>query len=309
MTDRLSVVPLPATGPEDVAVVTQGPHKGSVYCGTEDGTIWRVSHDGKGVEKVAHTGGRPLGIEIFPDGRLLVCDAERGVLRVSPDSGDVKSVVDTLAGAKILFANNAAIGSDGTVWFSDSSTKFRLENWKDDFVQDTRTGRLLRLDPSGIIEMAMSGLRFANGVALAADESYVLCAETSGRAIRRHWIAGPREGEDDYFVENLPGYPDNISRGSDGLLYVSIASPKDPLVELLKRGPMWVRQGVTQIPEKLQPKPKRTVRVMSFDDQGSLVTDHDIKTQDFFMVTGATEFDGTVWMGSLLDDRVAALRL
>ena len=113
MSSPLSVVPLPATGPEDIAIVTRGPHEGSVYCGTEDGTIWRVRHDGGSVEKIAHTGGRPLGIEIFPDGRLLVCDAERGLLRVSPDSGDIKSIVDTLAGSKLLFCNNAAIASDG----------------------------------------------------------------------------------------------------------------------------------------------------------------------------------------------------
>ena len=34
------------------------------------------------IDRVAQTGGRPLGIEIDLDGRLLVCDAHRGVLRV-----------------------------------------------------------------------------------------------------------------------------------------------------------------------------------------------------------------------------------
>ena len=72
---------------------------------------------------------------------------------------------------------------------------------------------------------------------------------------------------------------------------------------------MWLRQGVTQIPEALQPKPKRTVRVLSFDHDGTLVTDHDLKTKDFFMVTGACEYDGTLWMGSHKDTSVAALRL
>ena len=38
--------------------------------GTEDGAIFRLSHDGRRIDRVAHTGGRPLGLELHPDGRL-----------------------------------------------------------------------------------------------------------------------------------------------------------------------------------------------------------------------------------------------
>jgi sugar lactone lactonase YvrE len=90
----------------------------------------------------------------------------------------VEQVTDSVAGTRMVFCNNAAVASDGTVWFSDSSTRYGLENWKDDFVQATRTGRLLRLDTDGRVDVVLDGLAFANGVALAADESYVAVAAT-----------------------------------------------------------------------------------------------------------------------------------
>jgi sugar lactone lactonase YvrE len=307
------VFPVPGRGAEDVTVAVSGPDEGAVFTGTEDGVIHRVSHDGRRVEPVAQTGGRPLGIEYLPDGRLLVCDAHRGVLEVDPRSGRVETLVADIDGRPMRFCNNAAVAADGTVYFSDSSTVHGIAEWKADLVELTRTGRLVRRSTDGRIEVLVEGLAFANGVALALDESYVAVAETAARNIVRYWLTGPRAGTRDVFATDLPGYPDNIARGSDGLIWVSIASPRDPVVELLQRGPLWVRRQVTRIPDALQPAPKRTVRVQAFDDQGTVV--HDLQPDDaehrgrYHMVTGVREHDGRVWMGSLHEPAVAVLDL
>ena len=213
----------------------------------------------------------------------------------------------------MVFCNNAAVASDGTVWVSDSSTKFGIDQWRDDFVQDTRTGRLLRLGTDGAVEVVLDRLAFANGVALAQDESYVAVAESGARTVVRHWLTGPRAGQRDHLATDLPGYPDNIARGSDGLIWVTIASPRDPLVERLQSGPVWLRRQVTRIPRRLQPKPKRTARVQAFDDSGTLVHDCDVPAEvlgdSYHMVTGVREHDGRVWMGSLEEPAVAVLSL
>lgn len=306
------VIPVAGPGAEDVVVGTQGRDEGAVFTGTEDGSIWRVSHDGRHHERIAHTQGRPLGLEIDLDGRLLVCDAHRGILRVETASGSVEQVTDTVDGAKMVFCNNAAIAADGTVWFSDSSTKFGIERWKDDFVQNTRTGRLLRLDTDGTVSTVLDGLAFANGVALSKAEDYVAVAETGARTVVRHWISGERAGSRDYLVQDLPGYPDNISRGSDGLIWVAIASPKDAFVERLQTSPPWLRRQVTRIPDGLQPKPKQSVRVQAYDDRGSLVHDCDVDPgtgRGYHMVTGVREHEGRVWMGSLQEAAIAVLDL
>ena len=248
MTASITVIPIPAAGAEDVVVATSGPDEGCVFTGTEDGSLWRVSHDGSSVERVARTGGRPLGLEIDPDGRLLVCDARRGVLRVDPRTGRSEAVVEQVFGRPLRFCNNAAIHTDGDLYFSDSSLHFGIDHWKDDFVQDTRSGRLLRREAGGGVSVVLDGLAFANGVALAADESYVAVAETAGRTVCRLWLTGPHAGQIDFLCEDLPGYPDNIARGSDGLIWVTIASPTDPVVELLHVAPRAAAQAGDQDP-------------------------------------------------------------
>ena len=294
----LRVIPVPGRGAEDVVV---GPD-GAVYTGTEDGVVHRVDPDGR-VARVADTGGRPLGIELLPDGRLLVCDARRGLLAVDPASGATESLTDV----PMLFCNNAAVAADGTIYVSDSSTVHPIDAWKAEMVELTRTGRLLRRDPGGRIEVLLDGLAFANGVALAADESFVAVAETAARTVVRLRLTGPRAGERDLLVADLPGYPDNIARGSDGLIWVSIASPRDPVVELLQRSPVPVRRLVTRIPERLQPAPKRTVRVQAYGDAGRLVRDLAEDAAGYHMVTGVREHDGRVWLGSLHEPTIAVL--
>ncbi|MFS3130408.1 SMP-30/gluconolactonase/LRE family protein [Nocardioides sp. Bht2] len=301
----LTVHPVPGFGAEDVVVVPDGPAAGAVYTGTEDGAIFRLSADGTRIDRIAETGGRPLGLELFADGALLVCDARRGLLRVNPEDGAIEPLLDAVDGQRMVFCNNAAIAADGTIWFSDSSTKYPIDRWKDDFVQNTRTGRLLRRDPDGSVTVVLDGLAFANGVALAADESYVAVAETGARTVVRYWLSGPDAGSRYLLATDLPGYPDNISTGSDGLVWVSLASPRDPLVERLQRAPLPLRRAVTKLPDAVQPAPKRTIRVQAFDDAGVLVHDLDLASPDFHMVTGVREHQGRVWLGSLHEPAIA----
>jgi sugar lactone lactonase YvrE len=300
------VVPVPADGAEDVVVGTSGRDEGAVFTGTADGRIWRIGHDARRVDLVADTGGRPLGLELDGEGRLLVCDARRGVLRVDTVSGAVEVVTDTADGRALVFCNNAAIAADGSVWFSDSSAHHGIDRWKDEMVQATRTGRLVRIAPDGRTTVEVEGLCFANGVALSRDESFVAVAETAARTVVRHWLDGR---PDDLLVADLPGYPDNIARGSDGLIWVTLASPADAVVERLQRAPGWLQRVVTKVPERVQPRPRRTVRVQAYDDQGGLVHDIDIDTPHFHMVTGVREHDGVVWLGSLHEPAVARFRV
>lgn len=307
-----TVIPVPADGAEDVVVATHGPDVGAVFTGTVDGSIFRIAPDGSRIDRVAATGGRPLGLEYAADGRLLVCDAHRGLLWADPATGDIESLVPSAradGGTELTFCNNAAIAADGTIYFTDSSAHFGIERWKDDFLRLTRTGRLIRLDPDGTRTTILGGLAFANGVALAGDDSFVCVAETATRTVARLWLTGPSAGMRDRLCSDLPGYPDNIARGSDGLIWVTIASPRDPMVERLQRGPMALRKVVTRLPERLQPAPQQSVRVHAYDAAGRLVHDLDLAPGEhgaaYHMATGVREHDGVVWFGSLHEPAVA----
>lgn len=303
--DLLTVVPVPGPGAEDVVV---GPD-GSVYTGTEDGAVWRIRDDGDRVEEVGNTGGRPLGLELLPDGRLLVCDARRGLLALDTGTARVEVLTDLVHGRRMRFCNNAAVGPEGEIWFTDSSRLYGIDRWKADVVENTASGRLLRRDPDGRVEVVLEGLRFANGVALSADGTFVAVAETSGRSVVRRWLAGPRAGETDHLATDLPGYPDNIARGSDGLVWVTVASPTDPVLERLMTGPMPLRRVAWRLPGPLQPKVKRTVRVVALDEDGRTVHDRSFEPDGYHMVTGVREHLGRVWLGSLVEPAVAVFEV
>jgi sugar lactone lactonase YvrE len=288
------------TGPEDVALDAAG----RVVTCVEDGRVLRLAADGGQVEVIAETGGRPLGVEVDHDGTYVVCDAHRGLLRVDPETGAVTVLV-----ADVGLCDNATIGSDGTIWFSDSSTRFPLEHWKADLLEHSGTGRLLRRDPDGTIEVVLADLHFANGVALAADESFVVVVETGAYRLTRLWLTGPRAGTSDRLVENLPAFADNVALGSDGLFWVAMPSPRNALVDwLAPRNPL-LRKAVWALPDALQPKPADTVWVQAFAPSGAVVHDFQSRVPDFSMVTGVRERDGVVWLGSLQGKSIAKFRL
>jgi sugar lactone lactonase YvrE len=297
----LTVMPVPGVGAEDVVVDDEG----WVYTGTEDGSVFRMQPDGRRIDRVGQTAGRPLGLELLPDSRVLICDAHRGLLALDPKTEDVEVLTGLVHGRRMRFCNNAAVHSNGDIYFSDSSRLYGIEHWKADMVENTASGRLMRRTADGTVEVLLDGLRFANGVALAADESYVAVAQSGGRDVVRRWLSGPRAGETDQLVSDLPGYPDNIARGSDGLVWVTIASPTDAVLERLMSGPMPLRRLAWRLPEPVQPKPKRTARVMAFDDTGAVVHDCSFDATGFHMVTGVREHDGRIWMGSLAEPAVA----
>ena len=197
------------------------------------------------------------------------------------------------------------MAKDGTIYFSESSRVHPLARWKADLVEDTRTGRLLRRDPDGEVEVVLDGLRFANGVALAGDESFVCVAESPGGAVVRHWLTGERAGRTDHLARELAGYPDNIALGTDGLIWVTIASPTDRTLELVVRAP---RRSARPSPgagtAAARPPADRAGDGVRRRRRGSCTTGS-LDPTGFHMVTGVREHHGRVWLGSLVEPAVA----
>lgn len=301
----LRVLDVVGRGPEDVLVDDSG----RVLAGVADGRVLRMTPDGRHVEVLGDTGGRPLGLERLPDGAVAVCDARRGLLRLDVPTGAVETLVSDVDGKRMVFCNNSAIAPDGTVYFSDSSRRLGIDHWKGDLLEHSGTGRLLRRGLSAEVTVLLDGLQFANGVALAADGSFVVVAETAAYRLIRLWITGPRAGESEVFADNLPGFPDNISTGSDGLIWVALGSPRDASLDrLLPRNPL-LRKAVWAMPDRFQPRPRHTVWVYALAPDGSLVHDLQAPGGRFGFVTGVREQGGTVYLGSLIGDCVAMFDL
>jgi sugar lactone lactonase YvrE len=296
----LTIVQVNGFGAEDVLV-----DKGHVFTGVEDGRILRLTPGGRRLDTVADTGGRPLGLELYPDGRLLVCDSKRGLLLVDRQSGDIEVLVPR--GPDLRVCNNAAVAADGTVYFTDSTSRFDLDHWKADLLEHSGTGRLLRRTPDGQVDVLLSGLQFANGVALAPDESWVVVASTGSYRLDRVDLPS---GKQTTLVDALPAFPDNIATGSDGLVWVAMASPRIAALDLAHRLHPAIRKAVWALPEPLQVKEKRVVWVRAIDGTtGKVVHDFRSVHPDYHMVTGVREADGVVYLGSLNERAIAYFSL
>ncbi|MFJ8825159.1 SMP-30/gluconolactonase/LRE family protein [Streptomyces sp. NPDC102467] len=299
------LVPLGGEGPEHVT----GDGSGGLLTGVADGRILNVDPATHRVREVARTGGRPLGMTMRADGTLLVCDAERGLLSVDLTTRAVRVLLTAAQGVPLGLCSNVAEAGDGTVYVTDSSARYGLRDWKRDLLEHRGTGRLIRLAPDGSVDLLLDGLRFANGVVLTEGGSCAVVAESGAYRVVRVRLDGARAGQHDVLADALPGFPDNLTLGDDSLIWTAIAGPRDPLVDLLHRGPPVLRRSLAALPPRALPGPRRSVRALALDPAGRTV--HDVRRlpRGFTMATSAHRADGGLWFGSLRGTALAVTQL
>ncbi|MEY9964030.1 sugar lactone lactonase YvrE [Streptacidiphilus sp. MAP12-16] len=300
----VTLLTIPGEGPEHVTVDAEG----RIITGLADGRILRISADGGRVETLADTGGRPLGIELYGDDALLVCDATRGLLRLDLGDGSTDVLCDSVQGEPLVLCSNAAVAGDGTIYFTQSSRRFGFDDYKGDLMEHSGTGRLLRCR-DGKVDVVADGFQFANGVVLAPDEASVIVAETGAYRLTRLWVSGERVGTSEPFAEVPSGFPDNLTVSADGLVWVAMASPRDALLDRLQpRHPMY-RKAIWALPARLQPGPKDIAWVIAFDAAGHAVHDLHGWGVGYRAVTSAREHAGRLYLGSLTERAVAVVDL
>ncbi len=293
-------------GPEATAVDAAG----RVHTGAADGRILRFDPAGGRFETVATTGGRPLGLAFGPDGTLYVCDAVKGLLALAPGAKEPRTLSTGHGGVPFRLADDVDVGTDGTVYFSDASSRFGVGQTREDVMEHGGAGRLLAWRPAtGSTELLLSGLQFANGVAVSGDGSYLLVNETGAYRITRYWLAGPKRGTGEVFLDNLPGLPDNVTFSrSRGIFWVALFSPRVKALDALAPYP-FLREVVIRLPMWLQPQPARHAFVLGLDPQGRVVFNlqHD-SPEAFAPVTSVREHAGWLWLGSLSREALGRVR-
>ena len=288
------LIPLPGEGPEDVVVGSDG----SIYTGLLDGRILGVAPTDGTVREVAKTGGRPLGLEATTNGRILICDSPKGLLELDLKTGVLKTLVTHDGVEPLIFCSNVVAAPNGDLFFTISSMRYTVHEWRKDIVENVPTGRVYRRAADGTLTRLMDGLRFANGLVRARDGQSLVVAETAGRRLLRLWLAGPRAGASEVIAE-LPGFPDNLGADEDGLIWVAFASEPNPALESLHKLPLFLRRLAARLPESMQPKPSRVAWVAAYDESGACA--HDFKWTDggFAMVTGVCRVGSRVWCAGL----------
>ncbi len=289
-------------GPEDVALDAQG----RIYAPTHDGNIVRLEPDGSNPQNWVNTKGRPLGIDFDQQGNLIVADAIRGLLSISPDKS-ITELSTSAGGVPIGFADDVDVAADGKIYFSDASTKFWPKVVGDtykasrlDVIEHGGNGRLLVYDPvAKTTTVLLGGLNFANGVAVSHDQTYVLVNETGSYRVTRYWIAGDKKGTSDIFLDALPGLNDNISTGLDGRFWIALMSIRVDILDRLSDKP-FLRKVILRIPDFLAPQAIPYGHVIAVNTQGEILMSLQDPSGAYPFTTSAVEAEDYLYVGSLV---------
>ena len=120
------------------------------------GRIFRVSPAGEW--SLFHQyAGRPNGLKLAPDGRIVVADAVNGILSFDPRTREARVVLAEYGGRRLLGPNDLTFAAIGDLYFTDPGTRdLRRPN-----------GRVFRIRANGEVELLLDGLAYPNGLVLS----------------------------------------------------------------------------------------------------------------------------------------------
>jgi len=233
----------------------------------------------------------------------------------------------------VNFADDLSIGpKTGHVYFSDASDIKTDQDittglWdlvyssKLEGIRGKRTGRLLRYRPeSGEVDILATNVAFANGVAVDKDESFVLYTSTYDGSVRKYHLSGEREGSIVPTSLQFPGFLDGADCSFQrGLCYVAIPTTVPPIMSAIFSMPPWmgipIRSLLMMIPRTWAPKPVRYGAAAEIHPGNEntpariLRIFQDPDGRDMEMVTGVTEHEGKLYLGSLHSNCVGVVSL
>ena len=312
------------TGPEHVAIGKDG----KLYAAVDGGKILRMNPDGSAMQVWANTGGRVLGFDFDANGRLIAADALRGLLAVQEGAGlngapEADPKIEVLADKVIIdgvedpirYADAVAIGRDGKMYFTDASRRFGPKEWGGtfnasvlDIIEHSATGRVLVYDPATAqTQVVIDDLSFANGLALSADELSLFVAETGKYRVWKidtgarglSTMNDPNKlPQARILLDNLPGYPDNLTRGMDGRIWLGFTKPRGAAIDKMADKP-FLRKITMRLPKSMWPVPPAYGHVIAFTEDGNIVADLQDPSGKYPETTGVTETPERLYIQSL----------
>ena len=295
-------------GPEDATLGADG----RLYATTNGGPIIRVQN--RGVSEFVNVGGRPLGIEADNDGSLVVANALAGIQRIAID-GTVTTLLDEIDGQPLENANNLGIGPDGVIYFSQSSSKFTAAGFGGsyaasllDILEHCGHGSVYSFNPAdGNVSRLMTGLNYANGIAVSEDGSFLMIAETGHYRILKFWLGGERQGTTEAIIDNLPGFPDNIKNGMNGRFWIGFAAPRNQVIDQFSDNP-FVRKIVQRLPPAMRPKAEPFSHVIAIDGDGEVLMNLHDPDARFPTLTGVLETRDSLHLTTLFGNRLPRIK-
>lgn len=301
-------------GPEDIAVDADG----NAYCGVhagkknfEKGAIVKVSPKGE-VSLFCETGGWVAGLHFDADGNLIACDQKRGLVKIDPEGKITVLAREDEFGRPFLIPNDVDIASDGLIYFSNTSSKYRFSqrNARRIIMEMRPDGGLFKYDPARQeVTTLIDSSYFGNGVAVSQGDEFVLMVDLAKYRILRHWLKGPRTGETDTFIENLPGLPNGIARRPDGTFWLGFTTRRSSTLDRIQN-----RKGLKKflfgILLWLQPKQEAYGMIALLSAEGEILKMYcDPSGKRVSEASSIEEFEGKLYIGGDLTDHIGVFEL
>ncbi|WP_340109725.1 ABC transporter permease subunit [Pikeienuella sp. HZG-20] len=302
--------------PEDV-VLDDDDH---LYCGDRHGEIIRFfAPDYKTSEVYARIGGQPLGMTFDAKHDLYVCVGGMGLYRVTNDrkvelvtDETNRSLTSIIDDSRLRLADDLDILPDGRILFSEATIRYEMHEWPTDALEGRGNGRIILYDPKlKKTTTVLRNLIFPNGIVLASDNQSILFAQSWRCSICRYWFDGPKRGEVETVIDNLPGYPDNLNRASDGNYWLAIMGMRSPAFDLAMRKPGFRRRMAKQLPgdEWLAPN-INTGCIVKINEAGEVLDVlWDLDGTNHPMITSMREHKGYLYIGGISNNRIGRLKL
>jgi sugar lactone lactonase YvrE len=233
----------------------------------------------------------------------------KGLLAITPDRR-VSVLTDRVsANDPIHYADAVVVSADGTIYFTDASTRSRAMGRhvpgerarRHGAIRDRPCARPRAGDRTRIVGR---GFSFANGIALSSDGQSLFVNET-GRY--RVWKVDSRANDLEVqsgsplarvLLDNMPGYPDNLMRGRDGRIWVGLFKPRNPAGDSLAERP-FLRKVLLRLPRFLLPLGQSYGHVFAIDEEGRVTASLQDPSGAYPEATGATETADRLYIHSL----------
>ena len=262
-------------GPEDIIMDSQG----NIYCGVHkgeadfsDGKILKISPEGR-QEVFYDAGSWVAGLHFDDSQNLIALSHKHGLISINPHKEVSILASQDEKGRTFLIPNGIDIASDGAIYFSNTSHKsaYTIRYGRKLILEMKPNGGLYQYNPkTKKINTLLDGTYFGNGVVLSQNEDFLLMTETTRYRVLRYWLKGENKGKTDVFMDNLPGFPNGISRREDGSFWIGFSTKRNDTLDKIhpQKG---TKKLVYGLPEFMQPKQDKFGMVIHVSEEGEII--------------------------------------
>ncbi len=292
--------------------------KGNIYCGAHKsekdfsaGAIIKITPEGR-AEEFLKTDKWVTGLQFDLSNNLIALMNGVGLIKIKSDKTIDTLLMHTPGGEPLLMGTGLKIASDGKIYFANmSSTNETSPKYINKLILEMKpTGGIYCFDPiSNKTTIISSGNYFGNGLELACDESFLLVSETSKYRIIKYWLKGEKAGTSEILLDNLPGFPNNISRRRNGNFWIGFTTKRNDQLDQIHHKP-GMKKFVYGLPQFMQPKAEKFGMVLEITQQGKIVQAlFDTKGKTVTEAGAVSEWNNSLYLGGDNVRYVSKIRL